>query len=690
MKLQKIGKLLKMKSHTIYEQRGVSMGKRLLSILTGFILIMGSGCGPLKESKTVVEKQAPNPNTDPGIDICKDQIVWDKVVKPITDRACLSCHAGMAGYDGAVNFIQVAEKGGKNGLRRIFGGSGSVMPPQNSGQSLNETEKQTIQTWMNEGFKKTCNGAGTGVGGYFTFDDAENIMLQFLEKQDKEGRVNTRFLVGTNNVNNPETKINSDQLAGAATKSLNQLSNERDIYKAIPIGGGIYAFELKDIGLTGRDWDIIVNADPFQFESFTTKGQTIKDQTGAKRPWIHLDNFLNVSHTDPVYSQLKRIPNTLDAFWKLVQVDINENYRDFEAHLIGVQQSEISPEDKDRLLERLEGDEGFCWATHDNSVKDLNNPATDVSLFPLTIQTGSDRVFLTGAQEFICQQKNGQFIYALFNGNGVRQDFAPLDVVVNTKAAGKRLDPTIRNARECSRCHNEGIIAAKDSVRNSAGFNFLVAESLQMAREPICIGRDCQVKIDPSKCYDAYNREIACKIPEKPVDQPGICRDSWGNQITCTANRDPNKCYNESGHVIKCGTDKPGQPGKVSFGQLDAKDRELVEVFYKTNDINETVFKTDNSKYQKSLSELGIQPNLDDPINVVADNFRVDADINEFCARVFLQLDECKKRINQSAILRAQLGPLLTENGVINLPKLIELKDVIIKELRLFVDRIDQ
>jgi len=675
------------------------MRKAILAILSVLMVWGAVSCGGKTEKTTIIENGGPDGPVQP--DLCENQVAWDKTIKPLVDKNCAGCHSAMAQYDGAVNFLQPVEKGGKNGIRRIFGASGSVMPPQNSGLFLNETDKQAFQTWVNEGFRKTCNGTGSGEGGYFTFDDIETIMLQFLEQQDKDGRVNTRFLIGTNHINNAATEVPIKAVAGAAGKGLNQISNDRELFSPIAIGGGVYALELGDLDLTKDDWEVVVNADPFKFESKTTKGETIKALTGARRPWIHLDNFLNVSHSDPVYSKLKRIPNNLNGFLNLVEVDHQENYDEFEAHLIGVQQSEISPEDKDRLIERLEGDEGFCWVTYDNSVNDLNNPATDVTLFPLTPQTGSQRVFFSSASEWICQQKNGFFVYALFNNQGVRQDFAPLDVVVNTKAAGKRLDPTVRNARECSRCHNEGIIAAKDAVRNSAGFSFLKAQSLETAfapagtgRKPICIGRSCEVTVDPNKCYDDYRREIKCPDPVvvTPVDQPGVCRDRWGNGITCENQRDPNKCYNEFGHVIKCGSDKPGGPGRngVTVGALDARDRELVEIFFKTNDINETVFKNDNNKVSKKWGEIGVSLVEDDPINVVTDDLRIDADINKFCARVILPVEECKRRIEQSEILRAQLSPLLTDGGVINLTKLIELTPIIIDEMRLFVDRLDQ
>lgn len=649
-------------------------------------ILFAVACGQNKETKTI-ERIIEKPGGGNGQDLCLNEVAWDNKVKPLTDKNCVGCHSGMAGYDGAVDFMQVAEKGGKNGIRRVFGAAGSVMPPQGSGFSMTEDEKQILQTWLDQGFKKTCAGTGSGEGGYYTFEDAETIMIKFLENQDKTGRENTRFLIGTNNINNPETKISSTQLQGGSSKVVNQLSNERDLVNPVSIGGGIYAIELDDLGFTKDDWRLIEDADPFKLESNTTKGKEIKDLTGARRPWIHLDNFTNVSHSDPTYSKLKRIPNNLNGFLDLVEVDRQENYDEFEAHLIGVQQSEISPEDKDRLLERLEGDEGYCWTTHDNSVNDLNNPATDVIQFPLVDGVGSNRVFLSNATEWICQQKNGMFIFALFNGVGQRVDFAPLDVVVNTKAAGKRLDPTVRNARECTRCHNEGMIAARDQVRNSVGFNFLAAETLSFSREPICIGKSCEIKIDPSKCYDSFGKETKCPdiVVTVPVDQPGICRDKWNNRITCQDKRDPNRCYNDFGHEIKCGTAQAG-----TIGQLDAKDRELVEIFYKTNDINDTVFKNDNQKYAKKLAEIGVNPVDDDPINVLADNLRVDADINEFCARFFLPVPECRRRIEQSDILRVQLAPLLTDSGVINLSKLIDLTQIIVREMRLFVDRIDQ
>ena len=120
-----------------------------------------SACGTKTEKVTerIIEK--PGGGEQPNL--CLNEIVWDTKVKTITDKNCAGCHSSMAAYDGAVNYLQVAEKGGKNGLRRVFGAAGSIMPPQGSGFILSEDEKGILDSWVKDGFKKTCSGTGSGV-----------------------------------------------------------------------------------------------------------------------------------------------------------------------------------------------------------------------------------------------------------------------------------------------------------------------------------------------------------------------------------------------------------------------------------------------------------------------------------------------------------------------------------------------
>jgi hypothetical protein len=199
--------------------------------------------------------------------------------------------------------------------------------------------------------------------------------------------------------------------------------------------------------------------------------------------------------------------------------------------------------------------------------------------------------FQFDASEIIWELPNGLQGYALYDANGVRADEAPIDVVQNIESP---FSPVIKNGLDCSRCHNQGLIAADDQILS---------------------------------------------------------------------------------HVLE------------NASQFERTDVEIVEAYYRSNTSNRALFATDMARFAKAAKLVGDDLRKD-PMNGLVDLLRYDQDLAQVAARVFVDPEEFRIELNKSAVLKAQLGQLLT-GGTITLVQLQESFDDILEELRINFDDID-
>lgn len=96
-------------------------------------------------------------------------------------------------------------------------------------------------------------------------------------------------------------------------------------------------------------------------------------------------------------------------------------------------------------------------------------------------------------------------------------------------------------------------------------------------------------------------------------------------------------------------------------------------------------FVADNATVFDAFAELGIDPQLDDPINLAVDKLRLDYDLSEVAAFLFLPPEQFARLLEQSAQARAQVGQLTT-GGMITFNQLVEVLPILIQDLRLFRD----
>jgi len=116
--------------------------------------------------------------------------------------------------------------------------------------------------------------------------------------------------------------------------------------------------------------------------------------------------------------------------------------------------------------------------------------------------------------------------------------------------------------------------------------------------------------------------------------------------------------------------------------EFNANDVEIARAFFRDAAAVSASFTVDNKRFAKALSELGIDVNKTDPVNLLTDTFRADKTLKEVAGFLFLSEDEFKRLLNGSAAAKAQIGQLLT-GGTISLNQLIQTFPILVQDFRL-------
>lgn len=316
-------------------------------------------------------------------------------------------------------------------------------------------------------------------------DEIEQAMLEDASRADlnQADRENYRYLVLSDMFN--EGHPTDGVPAQGIQKAINQLSSERFIKLAVPVDveRSIYRIDLRDyFGSRGKDvWKRIEKDLPVKVVSKTIRGQTLQFLTQAVQPWVHGRLFAETALTNETYYDVVAIPIKLADFYRnfaRVVPQAEFDARDPGLFLVGTQESVIAQ--NNRLGWRLEGANGAVYQTFD---VDDNNIGREQNLFefPFVAEVNplnrrvTNKIFKHAASEVIATLPNGMLAFGLYNAAGLRQNAAPQTVVSNTRAVALGLSSEIRNARDCSGCHQSGFIAIRDEIgahiKGSGDFN---------------------------------------------------------------------------------------------------------------------------------------------------------------------------------------------------------------------------
>jgi len=318
---------------------------------------------------------------------------------------------------------------------------------------------------------------------FLALDEIEDAILSDLSRPElnQADRQNFRYLVMSDIANEG---IDTEQPVDGANKTINSLSTERALEAGTMIDPGktIMRIDLRDyFGTKGRAVWLRFEKDAIiKVVSLTIRGRTLQFLAQAVQPWAHARVFAETTLTKETYYDIVGIPATLALFYSQFAGVIPQ--AEFDAQnegltLVGSQNSLISQ--NNRMLWRLEGQEGGVWQTFD---VDNNNVQAAQNLFenPFPVEVNPLKVLLAGkaleadktdcwgsrcgrdpkptptrapqpkpqqvvltnkifqhaASEVIASLPNGMLAFGLFNAAGGRENSAPQTVVTNTRAVG--------------------------------------------------------------------------------------------------------------------------------------------------------------------------------------------------------------------------------------------------------------
>lgn len=169
---------------------------------------------------------------------------------------------------------------------------------------------------------------------------------------------------------------------------------------------------------------------------------------------------------------------------------------------------------------------------------------------------------------------------------------------------------------------------------------------------------------------------------EAPVD---VVRDFQSPVFPAPVIVNPVSCFRCHGGGILETKDEVREHVVANGSEFNVDDIERVKSLYKREESNRVLFKVDNKRYGEALAKLGIQRDQPDPISIIRDDFRLNWNAAKLAAFLFLSEKKFLERLNQSDLLREQIGQLLT-GGNVTFDQLIAVLPIIVKEFKLFED----
>lgn len=435
------------------------------------------------------------------VDDCETQSTERKVnfnedIKPLIEQHCMNCHA-----QNQLNSYPVAKAWANDSIRRMNLNPGNLEFMPKNASPLSARERGLWDSWRANGLveENECAEGNDGYGNQFRTLDipyVEAEILKDLGNVDVGDQDLTRWAVLFHKYNMRTSPQEMDYFVDGINKTLNSVSQERGLSQVLQIDSrrSIYRIDLDAFGLDATDWDKILQQEFFNLESNTARGRQIKLATRTRIPWLHADNFVfttlggnlclrgSTSTTTRcnkalrgafLYYDLLDFPignNRVDRrFSDLINLQIaylglnfQREVDNFDVNFLGFFGSSISL-NKNRLLVRAETDDGRFWISFDTNGND--RAEQNLFEFPLIRETRGQAIYDFQASESIFSLPNGTDAYFLSDAAGTAADFAPLDTVFDNQTPG--FDPTIRAPFSCFRCHTNGILPARDQVRDS-------------------------------------------------------------------------------------------------------------------------------------------------------------------------------------------------------------------------------
>lgn len=607
-------------------------------------------------------------------------------VQPVFQQYCSSCHNFGTSFKDA----QGAQGGPAEIARRVGlpPGDPQHMPQGNSPQ-LSPQQIQSIQTWVTDGANELCpppGGGGTANVPFITEDYLTTVMNADALNIPSTDRPFIRYLVAGHAINNGAAPLNAGKFAGAAAdapsatnlqtwvqaanKALNSLANEATTLTPIqpvdPAVGAVWRLDLRNYGIGPNEVAAIEAGDTnINIVDNTSKGLALQALLGTKKPWFHLDNFIDVTFRNSgVYYAVTNTPNNLADLQKLLGVNFNQSLQQFAANFIGSANSPIAQR-KNRLIVRTlqarDINNAYYWQTFD-----VNNLAGTINNLAGNLKANNDIVQVNSAVGLFAGQLIADAKKALAAGTTIKAvDLAKNLIQLSAPAlANTNNDPLTVTP-------NKNLF--QDPLLDGTGgqelFNADASEVIYQL----------QNGMQGYALFDNNGNLLNAAATNVVIDTLSPVSDAGAinNANSCT------RCH--QGGMIPM-VDQILSSVTANASHFQANDVQLVKAFYQSPGSNAALFKADNAQFSKALRTLGIDPNQPDPQNVLTDSFLLNWSAKQAASFLFLTPDQFTSCLQSSATAQQQIGALLTPGGTVGFTQFTSVLQQLISDCNLFKD----
>jgi mono/diheme cytochrome c family protein len=314
--------------------------------------------------------------------------------------------------------------------------------------------------WQDVPVGESCLTSGQLVD----FDDLFDIIDQDLSGEDDDDIVNYRYLTLTNRFNAgicANTEMDRDRQA--LVKMVNSLSSAPTVEVPLQVDddGLVYRIDLRDyewdraVSVDGQNfndvWEAIAANNPYAVPFVGDTADDVVADTGTAFPFMFADTVNDVATVGNLYYAIIDVDvnQTLDDFvLNILQIDQDQNLLDEELVRAGTSNSRLSRQDMVAERHDIEARNGAYWQRFDFA--DDQNESIYQDPFG----------FQEAGREAIFTLENGFFGYIIADDQGnILEDS---DILLDFNQNNFR----VTAATSCMGCHNLGLIAFEDQVRD--------------------------------------------------------------------------------------------------------------------------------------------------------------------------------------------------------------------------------
>lgn len=413
----------------------------------------------------------------------------DQQFQALLTAKCVICHddRGTGAGSGVDNLLKLdelsdgyvdADAPEDSYLLDVMVGESATMPKERmkdfkwSG-ALTAEEQQLVTEWtLRGGPSEEYLAASAGTERpQITHDMIDRAILADLSTLSGTDLRMARFLTISNLYNNSTVSDSDlDVYRAAIVKTLNSLSYNTDVLGldtssaynklvAVDEQRTIFRFDLRHIDWTDGTWERVARHYPFAIEQ-RSGARSITTMTSSSLPHMRADWFVFATLQPPLYHDLARIPNSLEALDESLGIDRARAARERRLVRAGMELSKVSV--NNRLLERIPMTTragayhiSYDFASNNGKQNFFNNPLGPEGTFDTEFSFEHD------GGEVVFNLPNGFQGYALVEADGSRLDTAPQAIVQDGTMPGS----TIINGISCLSCHFQGVKPEAGSPR---------------------------------------------------------------------------------------------------------------------------------------------------------------------------------------------------------------------------------